>query len=83
MATFTTPVRSYQYGQMSPLWWPYNHEGLWVCKTKTGEWRNVVCPSQQFLNDCEIAYQGGLVHSITDQQAQELTSAGYGEYVSA
>jgi len=83
MAIFETPWRSYKYGMNNPIWWATVHEGYWVCKTEDGTWRNVVTPSQDFIRSCQRAYQGGMLHEISDEEAQDLIAGGYGDYVNS
>jgi hypothetical protein len=83
MAIFETPYRVVKYGMDNPLWWADIHEGFWVCKTADGTWRNVVCPSQDFIRSCQVAYQGGLIHEISAEEAQDLIDGGYSDYVTS
>ncbi len=81
MPTFTTPHRHIKYGLPNPLWWAEVVEGYWVVKTAEGTWRQLVCPTPEFIKTCQASYQGGMIHEITQAQADELTAGGYGSYV--
>lgn len=83
MPKFETPFRVIKYGMDNPIWWADIHEGYWVCKTADGSWRNVVSPSPNFLRSCQVHYQGGVIHDISQEQADDLIAGGYGDYVTS
>lgn len=46
-----------------------------------GHFRQVRCPSAEEIESSDRTYLGGRVYEITDDEAAELASAGYGEWV--
>jgi len=38
-------------------------------------------PSQTEIDDADFFYQGGMVHTISSDEATTLTNAGYGAYI--
>lgn len=54
--------------------------GVTVVKFK-GSYRQVRFPSQDFLETCDAYYLGGRVHEIDDAVAEELSAAGYDDYL--
>ena len=81
MPLFTSPTVRRQNNRGEELWFT----GVTVAKTvvkKDGAWRTMVSPTPEYLNTCDVVMRGGYVHNISQTLADELTAAGYGDYIS-
>jgi len=54
--------------------------GITIVKYE-GEYLEFLYPDEDFLSLCEKVYRGGYEHTVSDEDAQELTDAGYDEYL--
>lgn len=81
MPFFNSPPLPRKAGRRHEIWWVSNSLGQTVVKVN-GTWRTVVSPSEDFLAACSVVLRGGYVHEISDDLAAELTTAGYGDYIS-
>jgi len=81
MPYFRGPVLLYKPGRPEPLWFITQRMGKTVVK-KSGQWRTVMTPQEDFLATCDVVLRGGMTHTITSDLAAELTAAGFGEYIS-
>ena len=81
MPTFNGPTLTYKPGRPADLWFVSQKIGKTVLK-KDGVWRTVMTPQEDYLATCDVVLRGGFVHTISQDLADELTAAGYGDYVS-
>lgn len=80
MPLFTSPSYRKKNGRPHDLWFT----GVTVAKTVVkynGEWKTLTSPTEDFLAECSVVLRGGYVHQISSALAAELTSAGYGDYI--
>jgi len=54
--------------------------GVTVVKNN-GEFETLLYPDEDFLAECQKVYMGGHEHIVTDEEATELTNAGFGNYL--
>jgi hypothetical protein len=54
--------------------------GVTVVKNN-GEFETLLYPDEDFLAVCQKVYMGGHEHIVTDEEATELTNAGFGNYL--
>lgn len=71
----------YEFGRPNDLWFVSFPIGKTVVK-KDGAWRTVMTPQGDFLDQCDVVLRGGYTIEISDDLADELTAAGFGDYVS-
>lgn len=57
------------------------HRGISIVKTGPGVFYETRYPAQTLIEEVEKVYMGGHRHTITVAEAQELTTAGYGSYI--
>lgn len=57
------------------------HRGISIVKTGPGVFYETRYPAQTLIEEVEKVYMGGHVHTITVEEADELTTAGYGSYI--
>jgi len=81
MPIFRGPDVRVKRGRPDDLWFVSYPKSRTVIK-QNGAWRTVSTPQEDFLATCEVVLRGGYVHEISDDLATELTSAGYGEFIS-
>jgi len=81
MPIFRGPDIRVKRGRPDELWFVSYPKSRTVIK-QNGSWRTVSTPQEDFLATCEVVLRGGYVHEISDDLATELTSAGYGEFIS-
>ena len=77
---FRGPTYRYKLGRPEELWFVSYPIAKTVIK-RNGVWSTVVAPMDSVLKEAERALPGGYVNVITDEEATELTSAGYGDYI--
>lgn len=54
--------------------------GITILKVN-GKYREERYPLSSDVKDADIAYVGGHVYKVSNEEAAELTAAGYGEYL--
>lgn len=77
---FRGPTYKRTLGRNYELWWASIQVGKTVVK-KNGTWSTVLVPRGDFLESCDRVLRGGYEEPITNEEAAELTAAGYGDYV--
>jgi hypothetical protein len=80
MPIFRGPTYQKKLGRRYELWWATETVGKTVVK-KNGAWSTVVVPHPDFLASCERVLRGGYEEPITQAEADDLESAGYGDYI--
>lgn len=75
MATFTPPTVEYRYSRLWKI-----QEGVTVINN-SGTFTEKQYPSQIELDAATEYWLGGHVYDITTAQADALTAAGYGDYI--
>lgn len=78
---FVTPTEEEGPIGAHRLWWFYRLDrGISIVKTSEGyyETRSV---SQEEMDTAEVVYLGGHEYEVSDAEAAELTTAGYGSYL--
>lgn len=75
------PKLNVKRGRPNELWFTSIDVGQTVVK-KDGQWRTLMTPQSDFLATCDVVLRGGYTIEITDDLADELTAAGFGQYVS-
>lgn len=81
MPTFTPPTRVEYFGGLHPLW---RRMSLLVGTTVLNEggfYRQVEEPTDEEVAGADAAYLGGRSYTVTQDEADDLTAAGYGEWV--
>jgi hypothetical protein len=81
MPVFRGPQIQVKRGRPDDLWFVSYPKSRTVVKYQ-GAWRSVMSPQEDFLNACDVVLRGGFVHEISTDLATELTTAGYGEFIS-
>ena len=81
MPVFNSPVMNVKFGRDFDLWFVTNPKPKTVVKFQ-GEWKAVYAPAEDFLAQCEFVFRGGYTHKIEQWLADELTAAGFGEFIS-
>lgn len=56
--------------------------GQTVLKATDGTYETVSYPEQDQIDAAAIVYLGGHIYEISDEEADELTDAGYGDWIS-
>ncbi len=83
MATFSGPTTTArQHPSADSLWFPKAATGVTVYKDGTGTWGAGQWLDDAFLATCERVYRGGYTYELDSTEVDELTAAGYGDYVS-
>jgi hypothetical protein len=77
---FRGPTMTIKLGRGYDLWFVSYGWGKTVVK-KNGTWSTIVSPQDSTLATYDRVLSGGYDNPITDAEADELTAAGYGEYV--
>ena len=78
---FTTPFQKQGPIGVHRLWQFYGLErGITVLKTGDGFYETQD-PSQEELDDAEVYYLGGHDYVVSDEEAADLTAAGYSEFL--
>lgn len=77
---FRGPTYRYKLGMQEELWFVSYPVGKTVIK-RNGTWSTVVVPQNSFLDECDRVLRGGFDNVITNEEAIELTAAGYGDYI--
>lgn len=67
-------------GRGNDLWFVSYPWAKTVVK-KNGTWSTIVSPQDSSLATYDRVLRGGYENPITDEEAAELTAAGYGEYI--
>lgn len=67
-------------GRGNDLWFVSYPWAKTVVK-KNGTWSTIVSPQDSSLAAYDRVLRGGYENPITDEEAAELTAAGYGEYI--
>lgn len=82
MATFSGPTTTSR-GDQHPdsLWFPKAATGVTVYKTAEGTWGAGQWLDDAFLATCQRVYRGGYTYTIDSTEVDELTAAGYGEWI--
>jgi hypothetical protein len=57
------------------------HRGITIIKDADGVWSSVRYPAQTEIEAAQKVFLGGRRHDITPDEADELTDAGYGSYI--
>lgn len=57
------------------------HRGITIMQDELGVWRSLRYPAQTEMESAQRVYLGGRRHTITPDEANELTAAGYGAYI--
>lgn len=81
MPKFRGPTIPFKFGRPDDLWFVSFPLSKTVVK-QGGTWKTVMTPQGDYLKTCEIVLRGGYVHDISQDLADELTTAGYGDYIS-
>jgi len=82
MPHFTPPARIERAERHSPIWWDKHRVGITVLK-ENGTYVEVIEPSQERTLAAEAAYVGGYRHEVSEDEAADLTSAGYAANITA
>lgn len=77
------PVSEREYGRSHRLWWIGNNEGITLVRSDAGVWSEVTYPVDSTLTAASAVLRGGYTATVSDAYAAELTSAGYGAYLTA
>lgn len=81
MPTLTTPSVRHGDPTARGLWRFYQlYEGVSLVKLD-GVWHEMLYPAQDDLILAEVYFLGGHNHTISDEMADELREAGYGDYI--
>lgn len=77
---FRGPAMTIKLGRGEDLWFVSYPWAKTVVK-KNGTWSTIVSPQDSSLEDYDRVLRGGYENPITEEEAAELTAAGYGEYI--
>jgi hypothetical protein len=77
---FRGPTMRIKLGRNNDLWFVSYPWGKTVVK-QDGNWTTIVSPQDSSLDDYDRVLRGGYDNPITDAEADELTAAGYGDYI--
>ena len=78
---FTPPSRVEHSGEKHPLWGRMRlNYGVSLLK-KDGLYRQVEGPTSEEATAADAYYIGGHIYTVTQGEADDLTDAGYGEWV--
>lgn len=77
---FRGPSMRIKLGMQHDLWFVSYPWGKTVVKDN-GTWKTIVSPQDSSLATYERVLPGGYENPITDEEAEELTEAGYGDYI--
>jgi|TARA_R110000868_G_scaffold326207_4_gene587187 hypothetical protein len=77
---FRGPTYKYRPGREYDLWFVSYPIGKSVVKD-SGVWKTMVVPQDSKLATYDRVLRGGYDNVITDDEATELTAAGYGDYI--
>lgn len=79
MYQFYTPSIKYPVGDRG-LFRFYTYDvGVSVLKEQDGSYRLVETPSEDDQTNADIVYLGGHVHLVSDEEAANLSAAGFGD----
>jgi hypothetical protein len=81
MPMFKSPVQNVKFGRDFELWFVTNPKPKTVVKFQ-GQWKTVFSPAEDFLAQCEVVLRGGFTHKIEQSLADELSAAGFAEFIS-
>lgn len=81
MATFSGPITTARRQPDGGLWFPKQATGVTVYKDSGGTWGAGQWLDDGFLATCQRVYRGGYTYTIDSTEVDELTAAGYGDYV--
>jgi len=77
---FRGPAMTIKLGRGADLWFVSYPWAKTVVK-KNGTWSTIVSPQDDTLATYDRVLRGGYENPITDEEAAELTAAGYGDYI--
>ena len=80
MPIFRGPTYRYKLGRPHDLWFVSYPVGKTVVK-KNGAWSTIMVPQNSDLATYDRVLRGGYDNVITNEEATELTAAGYGDYI--
>lgn len=80
MPIFRGPTFVYKLRRPNDLWFVSYPIGKTVVKSN-GTWTTIVSPQDSSLSGYDRVLRGGYDNVITQQEATELTAAGYGDYI--
>lgn len=80
MPKFNNPTYQYKLGRDEELWWVGYPVAKDVAK-KNGVWKTYLSMTPEFVATCEVVLRGGFLNEISEELADELVAAGYGEFV--
>lgn len=77
---FRGPTMRIKLGLGNDLWFVSYPWGKTVVKS-SGTWSTIVSPQDSTLASYDRVLRGGYDNPITEEEATELTAAGYGDYI--
>lgn len=78
---FRTPIIELKPARGGRLLSRYRFPQALTVLKRAGVYEVVQSPSQDVLDSADIVYMGGRDHIVSDSEASDLSSAGYGEYL--
>jgi hypothetical protein len=79
MATFSGPTYVERTGD--ELWFIKRTKGVTVVKRQDGSWYQTTTPVDSDLAAAALVYRGGYTYDLSPTEVSELTTAGYGSYI--